>query len=122
MNESLKDITIVLVSYKSRTKLIKFIKKISSVTPILIIDNLKDYELKKIFKKRINVKILFKKNDGYGSSINYASRRIKTKYFFVVQPDVTGINSNALNLFYKLAIKINDQYYNTIEIEKNNKI
>ena len=110
MNESLKDITIVLVSYKSRTKLIKFIKKISSVTPILIIDNLKDYELKKVFKKKINVKILFKKNDGYGSSINYASRRIKTKYFFVVQPDVTGINSNALNLFYKFAKKINDQF------------
>ena len=92
MIKKLKQISIVLISYNSSTKLIRFIKKIPKNSPILIIDNSKDFNLKKIFKKNKNIKIYFKKNMGYGSSINYAAKKINTKYFFVVQPDVKGIN------------------------------
>ena len=41
------------------------------------------------------------------SSINYAAKRTKTPYFFVVQPDVIGINKKALLNFYKYANRIN---------------
>ena len=49
--KNLKDISIILISYKSSTKLIKFLKKIPKDTPVLVIDNSKDYKLKKLFKK-----------------------------------------------------------------------
>ena len=91
MKNILNKISIVLVCYNSSFKLKKIVQKIPNETKIFIIDNSKDYSLKKIFKSKKNVKIYFKKNDGYGSSINFAVKRIKTPYFLVVQPDVIGI-------------------------------
>ena len=44
-----------MVSYNSSKKLVKFIKKIPKQTPILIIDNSKDFKLKRIFKKKIKI-------------------------------------------------------------------
>tara|TARA_Y100000992_G_C21273121_1_gene498146 strand:- start:46 stop:927 length:882 start_codon:yes stop_codon:yes gene_type:complete len=110
MTEKIKKITIVLVSYNSSKKIKKFIKQIPIVTPIMIVDNSNDIGLIKNFRKKKNVKIFFKKNLGYGSSINFASKRVKTPYFFVVQPDVTGINKSALIKFYNYAKKINDKF------------
>ncbi len=106
----LKRITIVLVAYKSAEKIKRFIKKIPKTAPIIIVDNSKDYSLKQVFKKNKNVKIFFKKNQGYGSSINYSVRKIKTPYFLVVQPDVIGINEKALINFYKYAKKLKDKF------------
>jgi GT2 family glycosyltransferase len=110
MIKKLKQISIVLISYNSSTKLIRFVKKIPKNSPILIIDNSKDFELKKIFKKNKNIRIYFKKNMGYGSSINYASKKINTKYFFVVQPDVKGINKKALITFYNYAENLKEKF------------
>ena len=110
MIKKLKQISIVLISYNSSTKLIRFIKKIPKNSPILIIDNSKDFNLKKIFKKNKNIRIYFKKNMGYGSSINYAAKKIKTKYFFVVQPDVKGINKKALITFYNYAENLKEKF------------
>ena len=110
MSKILDKISIVLVCYNSSFKLKKFIKKIPKETKIFIIDNSKDYVLKRLFKNKKNVKIYFKKNDGYGSSINFAAKRIKTPYFLVVQPDVTGIVKNSLIRFYKYAKKLNDKF------------
>jgi len=110
MKKILDDISIVIVSYNSSFKLKKFAQKIPNETKIFIIDNSKDYSLKKKFKHKKNVKIYFKKNEGYGSSINFAVKRIKTPYFLVVQPDVTGITKNSLVKFYKYAKKINDKF------------
>ena len=66
--------------------------------------------LKKLFSNQKNIKIFYKKNDGYGASINYAVKKIKTEYFFVVQPDVKGINKNSLITFYNYAKKLNDKF------------
>ena len=103
-------VSIVLISYKSSDKLKKFIKNISPAVPIYIIDNSYDYNLKKIFKKKKNVKIFIKKNEGYGVSINYAAKKIKTPYFLVVQPDVKKINNKALKKFLKCAIGIKNKF------------
>ena len=102
--------TIVLVSYQSSRKLSIFIKNLSSDIPIWIIDNSYDFNLKKIFKKNKNVKIFIVKNKGYSTSINFAAKKIKTPYFLVVQPDVKGINDNALKKFLKYAKIIKDNF------------
>ena len=110
MRKILDKISIAIVCYNSSFKLKEFIQKIPNETKILIIDNSKDYLLKKIFGSKKNVKIYFKKNDGYGSSINFAAKKIKTPYFLVVQPDVTGISKSSLIKFYRYAKKINDNF------------
>ena len=110
MKSILNKISLVLISYHSSIKLNKFIKFLPREVNILIIDNSKDLILKKIFKNKKNVKIYFKKNEGYGSSINYASKKIKTPYFFVVQPDVEGVTKESLINFYKYAKKIDDNF------------
>ena len=43
----LSNITIVLITYKSRDKVINFIKNIPKLSPIIIIDNSNDFKLKK---------------------------------------------------------------------------
>ena len=101
MKNILNKISIVLVCYNSSFKIKKFIQKIPNETKIYIIDNSKDYSLKKIFRSKKNVKIYFKKNDGYGSSINFAAKKIKTPYFLVAQPDVKGIQKNSLIKFFR---------------------
>ena len=59
MKNILNQISIVLVSYNSSSRLRKFIKKIPKETNILIVDNSKDFLLKKIFKKKKKCKDLF---------------------------------------------------------------
>ena len=110
MINKIQKISIVLISYNSSKKLIKFIKNIPNQTPVLIIDNSKDFKLRKIFKKNKNISIYYKKNEGYGASINYAVKKIKTEYFFVIQPDVKGITKNSLITFYNYAKKLNDKF------------
>ena len=102
MRAILNKISIVLVCYNSSFKIRKFLQKIPSETKIFIIDNSKDYSLKKMCRSKKNVKIYFKKNDGYGSSINFAAKKIKTPYFLVAQPDVKGIQKNSLIKFANL--------------------
>ena len=81
--KSFKEVTIVIVSYKSK-KILKFIKNLSENYRILIIENSDDksikYEIEKLFQ---NVEIYFTRNIGYGSSANYARTKIKTDYFFI---------------------------------------
>ena len=110
MKNILKKISIVLVSYNSSFKIKKFIKNIPKETTIFIIDNSKDKTLKKLFGNKKNIKIYYKKNEGYSSSINFASKKISTPYFLVVQPDVSGINKNSLITFFNYAKKLNDKF------------
>jgi len=110
MKDKIKNISIVIVTYNSSKKLVKLIKKIPHQSPILIVDNSNDQKLIKNFNKNKNISIYFKKNDGYGSSINYAAKKIKTEYFFVIQPDVSGIDKNAIITFYDYAKKLKNKF------------
>ena len=45
--KNLNDITIIIVTYQSQNKVLKFTKKFQKKIPIIIVDNSKDYVLKK---------------------------------------------------------------------------
>ena len=108
--KSFKEVTIVIVSYKSKKKILKFIKNLSENYRILIIENSDDksikYEIEKLFQ---NVEIYFTRNIGYGSSANYARTKIKTDYFFLFNPDLEEINSKLIENFIKYAKKLNNK-------------
>ena len=83
MIKNFDDITIIIITYKSEKIIHNFIKKIPSTIKTLIIENSKNYELKKdIEKKYDNISVYLKENDGVSSALNYAVDKIETKYFF----------------------------------------
>ena len=94
-----KFLTVVIPSYKSRNRIISHISKLSKKLNIIIIENSEDINLKKqISKKFKNTKIYLKRNIGYGRAINFAAKKVNTKYFFVMNPDTTIYNQTLKNL------------------------
>ena len=101
-----KILTVILPSYKSKKLILKHVKNISKKMQIIVIENSKDTTLKKILDKKYkNVKTILKDNIGYGNAINLGSKLVKTKYFFVMNPDTT-IYKNTLSLLLKSSNKI----------------
>jgi len=100
------NITIVIPSYKSGKLIISHLKKISNKINVIIIENSKDKRLKKeIETKYKNVKVYLQNNIGYGNAINYGSKFVKTKFFFVMNPD-TIIYKNTIKKLLIAAKKI----------------
>ena len=94
-----KLLTVVIPSYKSRNRIISHINKLSNKLNIIVIENSEDIHLKKkINKKFRNTTVYLKKNIGYGRAINFAAKKINTKYFFVMNPDTTIYNQTLKNL------------------------
>jgi hypothetical protein len=103
-------LTILLIAYKSEKKIYSFIKKIPKTLKVIIIENSNNILLKKnIEKKYRNIKVFIKKNDGVSSSINFGVKRIKTKYFLQVSPDIL-FNYEDLNSFFDLAKTLKDKF------------
>ena len=88
-----KNLTIVIPSYRSTNFILKHINKLSHKYKIIIIENSFDKNLENLIKQNYkNVDIYLKKNIGFGKAINYASKKIKPKYFFVMNPDTKIYN------------------------------
>ena len=102
-------ITIVIISYKSRNKVLKFIKKIPRYYKIIIVENSEDINLKNILKNFKNVSVYLRQNKGVSSAINYAVKKIKTKYFFQISPDL-DFDFNKLKYFYIAANKMKNKF------------
>ena len=105
------NITIVIVSHKSKKKLTNLIKDISNNIKIIIVENSLDksieIELSKLGKK---IEIIFSENNGYGSAINLARTHVATKYFFVLNPDMQKIDDKLISVFYESAKELNDNF------------
>ena len=94
-----KLLTVVIPSYKSRNRIISHISKLSKKLKIIVIENSEDINLKeRISKKFRNTKVYLKKNIGYGRAINFAAKKVNTKYFFVMNPDTTIYKQTLKNL------------------------
>lgn len=106
-----KEVTVIIIGHKSKNLILNYIKPIHEKFRIIIIDNSSDFDLTNII--RINYpEILIKnvENNGYGAAINYGSKLVKTKYFLISNPDLTGINEDNLNKFIQVAKKLNDKF------------
>jgi len=98
--------TIIIPSYRSKKLILTHLKKFSKNFKIIIIENSYDINFKNIVENKYkNVDIYLKKNIGYGRAVNFASQKVKTKYFFVMNPD-TKIYKNTLNNLINAAKKI----------------
>ena len=105
------EITIVLISHKSKDLVLNFVKKIYNNYSIIIIDNSHDKTLEKIIRDnypKITINLI--NNNGYGAAINYASSLVKTKYFLISNPDINGLNEGNINEFMNAAKILNDNF------------
>jgi len=103
-----KDITILILLYKTPFSLLKNLKTYKSFK-ILILDQSNDLNAKK-FLKNILPNIEYygtsKKNRGFANAQNYLIKKVKTKYFFSTQPDISLSARSIINL-KKTIIKFN---------------
>ena len=95
-----KYITLVIISYKSFETIKPILKKYSNILKIIIIENSQDKVFKQYVEKKFKtVQVYFQKNIGYGAAINFASKHVKTKYFFAINPDLKFNLICLVNLF-----------------------
>ena len=105
------DVTIIILTHKSKNLVIEYIKNIYGKFKIIIIDNSKDFELQKIIKENFPyVTIHLIDNNGYGQGINFGSKLVNTKYFLISNPDVKSINENNIISFINAAKYLKDKF------------
>ena len=99
-----KDLTIVIVTFKSEEKVLNCLNSISDEIPVIIVENSNN----KIFKSKIektyhNVEcILSGDNKGYSIANNIGLKQVRTKYALVLNPD-TILDKDAIKNFLSRA-------------------
>ena len=106
---SIKDITIVIASFKSEKKIKDCLNSIDKQAKVLVIENSNNLSFKENLEKEFsNVEcVLAGSNIGYGSANNIGLKKVKTKYALILNPDAT-LHSSALENFIKATEKIYD--------------
>ena len=97
---SIKDITIVITSFKSDEKLKSCLNSINRQCNVIIVENSDNQDTKKKIEKEFdNVKcILTGGNLGYGKANNIGLKEVTTKYALILNPDTTLFESTLENL------------------------
>ena len=104
---SIKDITVVIATFKSSEKIKKCLNSIDGQVKVLIIENSNDIYIKENLERQFsNVEcILAGANIGYGSANNIGLKKVTTKYALILNPDAT-LHPTALENFIKTTEKI----------------
>ena len=108
MNKIYEDLTIVTVLYDSSELINDLLKNLINFK-VIVVDNGNNEQILKKLSDFKNVKVITqKKNLGYGRAINFAFEKIKSKYFFVLNPDLV-ISEKSIYDLYVLITKNPDR-------------
>ena len=112
-----KELTIIIVTFKSETRVMNCLRSISKEISVIVVENSNDEKFKnKIEKNFNNVNcILTGENKGYATANNIGLKHVKTKYALVLNPD-TVLNSGAIQNFFNTVKKVQ---LLTLSTEKN---
>jgi GT2 family glycosyltransferase len=104
---SIKDITVIITSFRSGEKIKTCLNSIDRQTKIILVENSNDSKIKNNIEKEFsNVEcILTGSNLGYGKANNIGLRKTITKFALILNPDAT-LHQSALNNFLKTVEKI----------------
>ena len=104
MNKIYEELTIVTVLYDSSELINNLLKNLVNFK-VIVVDNGNNEQILKNLSDFKNVKVITqKKNLGYGRAINFAFENIKSKYFFVLNPDLV-ISEKSIYDLYTLITK-----------------
>ena len=101
-----KDLTIVIVTFKSESKIIKCLNSIKDNVRVIVVENSNNKKFKNYLESKFqNVRcILTKENKGYSVANNIGLKQVSTKYALVLNPD-TILDNNAIRNFLLSAEK-----------------
>jgi GT2 family glycosyltransferase len=104
---SIKDITVIITSFRSGEKIKTCLNSIDRQTKIILVENSNDSKIKNNIEKEFsNVEcILTGSNLGYGKANNIGLRKTTTKFALILNPDAT-LHQSTLNNFLKTVEKI----------------
>ena len=131
MNLNLNNITFVIVTFKSEKIIHKCINSLPKASNKIIIENSKNINLKKELENKYdNIEVIINENIGMGASNNIGIKKSKTKYAFILNPDVQ-LNDDTLKKIFEASELINefailspvnsDQNYPNYKISNDNK-
>ena len=108
MNLNLKNITFIIVTFKSENFVHECINSLPQDSSKIVIENSKNIKLKQELEKKYdNIEVIINENIGMGASNNIGIKRSKTKYAYIINPDVK-FNNNTLENLFKAAESISD--------------
>ena len=104
MNKIYEDLTIVTVLYDSSELINDLLKNLINFR-VIVVDNGNNEQILKNLSNFKNIKVISRKeNLGYGKAINFAFEHVKSKYFFVLNPDLV-ISEKSIYDLYTLITK-----------------
>ena len=111
MNNFEKNITFVIVSFKSSHVIEKCIQSINSNIKVIIVENSDNFFIKNYLEKKFsNVEVIIaKQNLGYGKGNNLGISNVNTNYVFILNPDAV-LEKNCLNELSKAQINLKDDF------------
>jgi GT2 family glycosyltransferase len=111
MNSFEKNITFVIVSFRSSHIIEKCIKSINPKIKIIIVENSNNIQVKDYLENKfLNVRVIIaKKNLGYGKGNNLGISKVDTQYAFILNPDAI-LEENSLEKFYMAQIFLKDDF------------
>ena len=102
-----KDITIIIVSYKSEKMIIRNLEIIKKF-PTIIINNSRSDKFNTLIDNFKNIKLITPDlNLGYGKANNLGVNQSKTPYFLIVNPDIL-LNEKLINTLYSTFLNYNN--------------
>ena len=106
---SIKDITVVIATFRSGDKIKRCLNSIDKRCKVLVVENSDDTSFKKDLEKEYNNVecILAGANVGYGRANNIGLKKVTTKYVLILNPDST-LHPNTLDNFINVSKKISE--------------
>ncbi len=111
MNSFEKNITFVIVSFKSSEVIEQCIKSINSNIKIIVVENSDNIHTKNYLESKFsNVEVFIaKENLGYGKGNNLGISKVKTQYAFILNPDAI-LEENCLVELFKANSLLKDDF------------
>ena len=111
MNNFEKNITFIIVSFKSDYIIEKCIRSINSKIKIIIVENSSNFHIKDYLESKfLNVEVIIAKDNlGYGKGNNLGISKINTQYAFILNPDAV-LEESSLNELYKAQSLLQDDF------------
>ena len=108
MNLNLKNITFIIVTFKSEKIIYQCINSLPKDSYKIVIENSKNIKLKEELETKYdNIEVIINENIGMGASNNIGIKKSKTKYAFIINPDVK-FNNDTLKKIFEASEFIND--------------
>ena len=106
-----KNITFIIVSFRSGHIIEESIKSINSNIKIIVVENSNNIQIKNYLEKKFsNVEVVIaQENLGYAKGNNLGISKVSTQYAFILNPD-TVLEKNCLSEFYKAHLTLLDNF------------